>query len=182
MTPHQSHMISRFEYLRFSVRVRFGFDSGSVRVRFGSTWCFVLYVSLRYLVVSNIRWHLTRNVEDGRFPDSVIREIQSLRNLKQENIINLLGVFPKFPGLTLVLEFMPISLDKIIKKWRKAGQPMPEAHVKSYMKMLLQGVAYCHEHRVMHRVSEVKKDGGLKSNTYGNKAAFYIFLSKKRHV
>jgi serine/threonine protein kinase len=61
-------------------------------------------------------------------------------------------VYPKFPGVTLVLAFMPCNLARVIKRAKKSGERMPEAHVKSYMQMLLQGVAHMHLNRVMHRV------------------------------
>lgn len=92
-----------------------------------------------------------KNVEDGILPDAVIREIQALRNLKHENILKLFSFFPKFPGITLVLEYMPSNLSKVIKRHRKAKEQMPEAHVKSYMLMLLKGVYHLHSHKVMHR-------------------------------
>ena len=37
---------------------------------------------------------------------------------------------------------------------RDATNPLKEPEVKSYMKMLLSGVAFLHQHNIMHRVSK----------------------------
>ena len=49
----------------------------------------------------------------------------------------------------LVFEYMLSDLSEVI---RLAERPLTEAQVKSYMLMLLKGVAFCHENNIMHRV------------------------------
>lgn len=49
----------------------------------------------------------------------------------------------------LVFEYMLSDLSEVI---RNAANPLTEAQVKSYMVMLLRGVAFCHENFIMHRV------------------------------
>ena len=43
-----------------------------------------------------------------------------------------------------------ITLFKVV---RNSDRPLTEAQIKSYMLMLLKGVAFCHENNIMHRVS-----------------------------
>lgn len=45
-----------------------------------------------------------------------------------------------------------ITLFKVV---RNSDRPLTEAQIKSYMLMLLKGVAFCHENNIMHRVSVV---------------------------
>jgi serine/threonine protein kinase len=71
------------------------------------------------------------------------------------NIIKLYDVYASVeggPGITLVFELMQTDLAKITKS---LGKPLPEAHVKSYMQMLLKGLAYCHSCSLIHRVRSV---------------------------
>ena len=35
---------------------------------------------------------------------------------------------------------------------RNVNQPLTNSQIKSYMRMLLNGVSFCHENRIMHRV------------------------------
>ena len=35
---------------------------------------------------------------------------------------------------------------------RNVSQPLTNSQIKSYMRMLLSGVSFCHENRIMHRV------------------------------
>jgi len=64
-------------------------------------------------------------------------------------VIQLLDVFPQGLGFVLVFEFMPSGLWEML---RDAENPLTVPQVKTYMIMLLKGVAYLHEHSIMHRV------------------------------
>ena len=69
--------------------------------------------------------------------------------------MKLRGVFPHGTGFVLVFEYMLSDLSEVI---RNAEKPLSEAQVKSYMLMLLKGVAFCHENNIMHRVSHASKE------------------------
>eukprot|EP00048_Salpingoeca_helianthica_P012192 m.175936 g.175936 ORF g.175936 m.175936 type:complete len:331 (-) comp15337_c6_seq1:38-1030(-) len=89
-----------------------------------------------------------RKLEDG-LPNTAVREIKALKEIEEhENIVTLLDVFSHGPGLVLVFEYMLSDLSEVM---RNAASPLTEAQVKSYMVMLLRGVAYCHERHIMHR-------------------------------
>ena len=64
-------------------------------------------------------------------------------------VVKLREVFPHGSSLVLVFEYMLSDLSEVI---RNSDRPITEAQVKSYMLMLLKGVAFCHENNIMHRV------------------------------
>ncbi|XP_067142732.1 cyclin-dependent kinase 20-like isoform X1 [Centruroides vittatus] len=78
----------------------------------------------------------------------VIREIKTLQQIQHENVVELLDVFPHGSGIVLVFEYMPTDLSVLL---RDADHPLLESQIKSYMQMLLKGVAYCHSHGILHR-------------------------------
>lgn len=65
-------------------------------------------------------------------------------------VVKLREVFPHGSSLVLVFEYMLSDLSEVV---RNSERPITEAQVKSYMLMLLKGVAFCHENNIMHRVS-----------------------------
>ncbi len=64
-------------------------------------------------------------------------------------IVKLLDVFPHGMGYIFVFEYMLSDLSEVI---RNVNQPLTNSQIKSYMRMLLNGVSFCHENRIMHRV------------------------------
>lgn len=64
-------------------------------------------------------------------------------------VVQLLDVFPQGLGFVLVFEFMPSGLWEML---RDAESPLSIPQVKTYMIMLLKGVAYLHDQSIMHRV------------------------------
>lgn len=74
--------------------------------------------------------------------------------------MRLKAVFPHGTGFVLVFEYMLSDLAEVI---RNADKPLTAAHVKSYMLMLLKGIAFCHQNNIMHRVSKVVQSVASKS-------------------
>jgi len=87
------------------------------------------------------------NEEEG-VPCTAIREISLLKELKHVNIVRLYDVIHTEKKLTLVFEFM----DSDLKKYLDANSgDISLQNVQYLMLQLLKGIAYCHEHRVLHR-------------------------------
>ncbi|KAF8202220.1 kinase-like domain-containing protein [Pholiota molesta] len=88
----------------------------------------------------------------GQFKDgldmSAIREVKYLRELKHENVIELLDVFSSKTNLNLVLEFLDSDLEMIIKDRSLVFLP---ADIKSWMAMTFRGLEFCHRNFVLHR-------------------------------
>uniref|UniRef100_A0A8C8SW25 Cyclin-dependent kinase 20 n=1 Tax=Pelusios castaneus TaxID=367368 RepID=A0A8C8SW25_9SAUR len=89
-----------------------------------------------------------RRLEDG-IPNQALREIKALQEIEEnQHVVKLKAVFPHGAGFVLVFEYMLSDLAEVI---RNAQQPLAQAQVKSYMLMLLRGVAFCHANNIMHR-------------------------------
>jgi cell cycle related kinase len=65
-------------------------------------------------------------------------------------------------GYIFVFEYMLSDLSEVI---RNVNQPLTNSQIKSYMRMLLNGVSFCHENRIMHRVKFIQNKNSL----------FYLF-------
>lgn len=65
-------------------------------------------------------------------------------------VVQLKAVFPHGAGFVLAFEFMLSDLAEVV---RHAQRPLAQAQVKSYLQMLLKGVAFCHANNIVHRVS-----------------------------
>ncbi|KAH9502333.1 Cyclin-dependent kinase 20 [Bulinus truncatus] len=89
-----------------------------------------------------------RNPEEG-IPNTALREIKALQQIENNPyVVRLRDVFPHGSVIVFVFEYMLSDLSEVIHKVEK---PLTEAQVKSYMLMLLKGIAFCHENNIMHR-------------------------------
>ena len=112
-----------------------------------------------------------KKLEDG-IPNTVLREIKALQAIEEnENVVKLLEHFAQGSGFVLVFEYMLSDLAEVI---RNADYRITEAQVKSYMKMLLHGVAFCHENSIMHR--DLKPANLLISSTGHLKVCSFLFF------
>ncbi|XP_072482235.1 cyclin-dependent kinase 20 isoform X1 [Notamacropus eugenii] len=89
-----------------------------------------------------------RRLEDG-IPNQALREIKALQEIEDNQyVVKLKAVFPHGAGFVLAFEFMLSDLSEVI---RHGKRPLASAQVKSYMQMLLKGVAFCHANNIVHR-------------------------------
>ncbi|CAH1785058.1 unnamed protein product [Owenia fusiformis] len=89
-----------------------------------------------------------KKLDDG-IPSAALREIKALQEIEDNPfVVKLREVFPHGTGFVLVFDYMLSDLAEVI---RNIERPLSEAQIKSYMQMLLKGVAYCHENNIMHR-------------------------------
>lgn len=132
-----------------------------------------------YGVVYKARDKLTGNMvalkkirldtETEGVPSTAIREISLLKELDHPNIVKLLDVIHNEKKLYLVFEFLSKDLKKYMDSQPK-GLPLDLA--KSYLYQLLQGISYCHSHRVLHRDLKpqnllIDADGCIKLADFG---------------
>ncbi|XP_068409098.1 cyclin-dependent kinase 20-like [Eschrichtius robustus] len=73
---------------------------------------------------------------------------QGLAGDRGQSVVQLKAVFPHGAGFVLAFEFMLSDLAEVV---RHAQRPLTQAQVKSYLQMLLKGVAFCHANNIVHR-------------------------------
>jgi serine/threonine protein kinase len=128
-------------------------------------------VALKRLRMSNER--------EG-FPLTACREIKVLRELRHENIVNLIEMVTSQQGtagahtsrkgdIFMVFEYMDYDLTGLLDT---QGIHFSEAQVKCYAQQLLRGLSYCHARNVMHRDIKgsnilISRDGKVKIADFG---------------
>ncbi|KAI9823874.1 MAG: negative regulator of the PHO system [Thelocarpon impressellum] len=115
--------------------------------------------------------------EEGT-PSTAIREISLMKELKHENIVSLYDVIHTENKLMLVFEYMDKDLKKYMDSRGDRGQ-LDYVTIRSFMHQLLQGIAFCHENRVLHRDLKpqnllINNKGALKLADFGLARAFGI--------
>ncbi|KAK2495869.1 hypothetical protein MC885_006824 [Smutsia gigantea] len=154
------------------------------------------------------------DVETEGVPSTAIREISLLKELKHPNIVRLLDVVHSEKKLYLVFEFLSQDLKKYmdstpaselpqhlvqVPRERQGkisshplSHPAPSAdsasHLlfQSYLFQLLQGVNFCHSHRVIHRDLKpqnllINELGAIKLADFGLARAFGVPLRTYTH-
>lgn len=122
--------------------------------------------------------------EDEGIPSTAIREISLLKELQHPNIVKLCDVIHTERKLTLVFEFLDQDLKKLLDTCDGGLQPEP---CKSFLYQLLCGIAYCHQHRVLHRDLKPqnllisKDEKSLKLADFGLARAFGIPVRSYTH-
>lgn len=119
-------------------------------------------------------------------PSTAIREIALLKELRHPNVVRLLDVVPHDKKLYLVFEYMSEDLKKHMDKAVSTKTPLAAQLVKSYLWQLLQGIAYCHSHRILHRDLKpqnllIDLEGNIKLADFGLARAFGMPLRTYTH-
>jgi serine/threonine protein kinase len=117
-------------------------------------------------------------------PSTAIREISLLKQLQHQNIVKLYDVVHTEKKLTLVFEFVDQDLKKHLDLAGENG--LDPAQIKSFLYQLLCGIAYCHQHRVLHRDLKpqnllINMEGELKLADFGLARAFGIPVRHYTH-
>jgi len=115
------------------------------------------------------------NEREG-FPITAIREIKILKVLNHKNVVRLKEIvtskgsdYNQGKGsIYMVMEFCDHDLTGLTD----AGQRFTVPQIKCYMKQLLEGLAYCHAQKVLHRDIKgsnllISNDGFLKLADFG---------------
>ncbi|XP_006897710.1 PREDICTED: cyclin-dependent kinase 2 isoform X3 [Elephantulus edwardii] len=124
------------------------------------------------------------DTETEGVPSTAIREISLLKELNHPNIVKLLDVIHTENKLYLVFEFLHQDLKKFMDASTLTGIPLPL--IKSYLFQLLQGLAFCHSHRVLHRDLKpqnllINADGAIKLADFGLARAFGVPVRTYTH-
>lgn len=116
-------------------------------------------------------------------PSTAIREISLLKELKHPNVVCLLDVVLADKKLYLVFEFLTQDLKKYLDSSKDL---LPPGLVKSYLWQLLQGITYCHTHRILHRDLKpqnllIDSEGSIKLADFGLARAFGLPVRTYTH-
>lgn len=118
-----------------------------------------------YVAIKKIR------VKDSKLGLSMdaIREIKLLQELRHPNVMKVMDIFNHDSNINIVMQFMEMDLEKIIKAVRV---PLTPGDVKQYMSMILEAVEYLHSNWVLHRDIKpgnllVDKNGQLQLADFG---------------
>jgi len=124
--------------------------------------------------------------EDEGVPSTAIREISLLKELDDDNIVRLLNIVHADTKLYLVFEFLDVDLKRYMDQITKQRQLLSSPIVKQFTKQLLNGLHYCHAHRILHRDLKpqnllIDANGNLKLADFGLARAFGIPLRTYTH-
>ena len=113
--------------------------------------------------------------EDEQVRKTAMREIRILKELKHDNIVNLIEVFRWKGKIFLVFEYVPHTL---LEELENNSEGLAILEAKKYMWQLVRGTDFVHQHNVIHRDLKpenllVSKHGVLKICDFG----FARFLS-----
>ena len=78
----------------------------------------------------------------------LLMKVLLMKELRHRNIVPLLDVFKRGDSVELVFPFAPNDLKKVIDT---KSIPLGKEHIKAYMQMTLEGIAFLHESWVLHR-------------------------------
>lgn len=87
---------------------------------------------------------------DTAISQEALREVAILRGLRHPNIIELLDVLYASSKVTLVFEYVPHDLNKVISDLPE-GDVIHPVVVKSFLRQILSALDYCHKKRIFHR-------------------------------
>ncbi|KAJ8968832.1 hypothetical protein NQ317_005300 [Molorchus minor] len=109
-------------------------------------------------------------------PATAIREITLLKGLRHSSIVELLDVMQSTDKLYLVFEYLDLDLKRYLDNTRYS---MEKELVRSYMKQLVEALAYMHSHRILHRDLKpqnmlVDKEGHIKLADFGLSRSFSL--------
>jgi MAP/microtubule affinity-regulating kinase len=98
------------------------------------------------------------NLNSAQRQSNVAREIQNLSKLSHPNIVKLTDVLDTQEYVILALEYIEgLSLNSYIR--RRTNRMLPESEASLLFRQIVSGIAYCHEHLIVHR--DIKLDNIL---------------------
>ena len=123
---------------------------------------------------------ITLDPEEGA-PSTAIREISLMKELQHPNIVSLIEVVHTESILLLVFEFMDMDLKKCMDT-----MTLSMDIIKSFTFQLIDGIAYCHQQRILHRDLKPQNillttTGWLKIGDFGLARAFGIPVNTFSH-
>lgn len=100
------------------------------------------------IAVKQVMLDVSTSETAGKEHNQLQREIDLLKNLNHPNIVGYLGTVLADDVISIFMEYVPGgSIYSILNRFG----PLPEKVFALYTRQILEGVAYLHENRVIHR-------------------------------
>lgn len=121
--------------------------------------------------------------EDEGVPSTAIREISLVKDCQHPNIVKLKDIVHNEQKLYLIFEYLDYDLKKYVEA---TGGPLSPPVVKSFLYQMLDGIAFCHAQRVLHRDLKpqnllIDKNGVVKLADFGLARAYYLPIRTYTH-
>ncbi|EKE39300.1 hypothetical protein ENUP19_0050G0075 [Entamoeba nuttalli] len=118
----------------------------------------------RYVALKKIK----QEREDDGIPVTSVREIAVLLELKHPNVVDLYDIYLEDKFLYLVFEFC----DEDLYQFMSRSSKIPINETRSIVYQILQGLAFCHYHQILHRDMKpqnilINKNGTIKLGDFG---------------
>lgn len=116
-------------------------------------------------------------------PSTAIREISLLKDLQHHSVVELFDVAIMDSSIYMIFEYLDMDLKKLLDKYKPSFTPKL---VKSYMHQMLDAIAFCHMHRILHRDLKpqnllIDRDGHLKLADFGLARSFNFPMRTYTH-
>ncbi|XP_032863079.2 cyclin-dependent kinase-like 2 isoform X1 [Tyto alba] len=98
--------------------------------------------------------------DDAAVKKIAVREIKLLKQLRHENLVNLLEVCKKKKRWYLVFEFVDHTLLDDLEAFPDG---LDYSRVRKYLFQIIRGIAFCHSHNIIHR--DIKPENILVSQS-----------------
>jgi cyclin-dependent kinase 2 len=140
-------------------------------------------VTNQYVALKKIRLE----GESEGVPSTALREITLLKELEHPNVVQLLDVVVSKQKLYMVFEYCDKDLKTFMDEYEPNDTPgLPEPMAKNYLYQLLDGIAYCHARRLLHRDLKpqnllLDNSGNIKLADFGLARAFSFPVRNYTH-
>ncbi|KXJ69159.1 hypothetical protein RP20_CCG028497 [Aedes albopictus] len=133
----------------------------------------------KYVALKRIRL----DSETEGVPSTAIREISLLKDLQHHSIVELFDVAVMDSSIYMIFEYLDMDLKKLLDRHKSSFTPKL---VKSYMHQMLDAIAFCHMHRILHRDLKpqnllVDREGHLKLADFGLARSFNVPMRTYTH-
>ncbi|MGH0147273.1 UNVERIFIED_CONTAM: hypothetical protein FKN15_027324 [Acipenser sinensis] len=119
--------------------------------------------------------------ENEEVKETTLRELQMLRTLKQENIVELKEAFRRRGKLYLVFEYVEKNMLELLEELPNGAPP---EKVRNYIYQLIKAIHWCHKNDIVHRDIKpenllISHDDILKLCDFGSNANYTEYVATR---